>query len=31
MSENIDKKSRIPLEVQKAIVDFQWLKNKHSY
>lgn len=28
MSENINKKNKIPLDVQKAIVDFQWLKNK---
>ena len=26
--ENIDKKNKIPLDVQKAIVDFQWLKKK---
>ena len=26
--ENIGKKNKIPLDVQKAIVDFQWLKKK---
>ena len=26
--ESIDKKNKIPLDVQKAIVDFQWLKKK---
>lgn len=28
MAENIDKRNKIPLNVQKAIIDFQWLKRK---
>ena len=28
MTESIDKKNKIPFDVQKAIVDFQWLKKK---